>query len=111
MLREVSKLGGVLDKAVAAGANSVYGVSFGVSDPSQLQAEARAKAVADAKARAADLAQLAGVTLGDVQSLSESGAGPGPISAGPLAAMAATTPIQPGALEVTVSVQVTYAIQ
>jgi len=110
-VRDVSQLGAVLDKAVAAGANSVYGVSFGVSDPTKLQDEARAGAVADAKARATSLAQLAGVTLGPVQSLSESGARPGPISAAPMAALSIATPIQPGELEVAASVQVTYAIQ
>jgi len=111
-IRDVSKLGDVLDKAVAAGANNIYGVSFGVDDPSQLQADARAKAMTDAKARAESLAKLAGVTLGDVESITENATVSGPILASAAAGLGGGgTPIQPGQLDVSVSVQVTYAIQ
>ncbi len=55
-VRDVAKLGDVLDKAVAAGANNVYGVTFSVDDPTKLQGMARANAIADAKARAQDRA-------------------------------------------------------
>jgi uncharacterized protein YggE len=114
-VRDVNKLGDVLDKVVAAGANNIYGVSFSVADTSKLQTDARAKAFADAKERAESLARLAGVTLGDVVSMSEV-IGSSPIYEG--ARMAAATglggggaPIQPGELEVDMSVQVTYAIK
>ena len=114
-VRDVSKLGDTLDKAVAAGANNVYGVSFSVDDPSKLQADARAEAVADAKARAQDLAKLAGVNLGDVVSISEVIGGPGPVfSAAAPVAMGmggGGAPIQPGEQQVNISVQVTFAIK
>jgi uncharacterized protein YggE len=113
-VRDVAKLGDVLDKAVAAGANNVYGVSFSVNDPTKLQGMARANAIADAKARAQDLASLTGVTLGDVISVSEViGGGPTPLYAVGAGArsVAAPVPVQPGELEVSMSVQVTYAIK
>jgi uncharacterized protein YggE len=115
-VRDVNKLGDVLDKVVAAGANNVYGVSFSVDDTSKLEADARAKAVADAKARADSLARLTGVTLGDVVSVSEVIGGPGPVyEAARMSAAAGLggggAPIQPGELEVNMSIQVTFAIK
>ena len=113
-VRDVSKLGDVLDKVVTAGANNIYGVNFSVDDPSKLQADARTKAFADAKARAQSLAQLAGVSLGDVVSVSESGSGSSPIMDMKPMAMGlggGGAPIQPGALEVSMNVQVTFAIK
>ena len=114
-VRDVAKLGQVLDEVVAAGANNVYGVNFSVDDTSKLQADARAKAFADEKARAESLARLAGVTLGDVVSVSEVIGGPGPIYEGPRMAAAAGlgggAPIQPGELEVNMSIQVTFTIK
>ena len=112
-VRDVAKLGDVLDKAVAAGANSIYGVNFSVDDPTKLQATARANAIADAKARAQDLAQLTGVTLGDVMSVSEVIGTPGPLYAATMrdTGMGGGAPIQPGELEVAMNVQVTYAIK
>ena len=115
-VRDVAKLGDVLDKAVAAGANNVYGVSFSVDDTSKLEADARAKAFADAKARAESLAKLAGVTLGDVATVSEVIGGPGPVYDGARMSAAAGlggggAPIQPGELEVNTSIQVTFAIK
>ena len=111
-VRDVNKLGDVLEKAVTAGANSVYGVSFSVADTSKLEAEARANAVADAKSRAESLAGLAGVSVGEVLSISEviSSAGPLYERMAVPAAMGGTS-IQPGELEVQVNVQVTYAIR
>ncbi len=114
-VRDVSKLGDILDKAVASGANNIYGVSFSVADTSQLEADARSKAIADAKARAASLAQLAGVSLGDVVNISEVIGGPSPIYSAAGAALGmgggGSPPIQPGQLEVSTSVQVTFGIK
>ena len=113
-VRDVTKLGDVLDKVVAAGANNIYGVNFSVDDSSKLQADARTKAFADAKARAQSLAQLADVSLGDVVSVSEFGSGSSPIMDMKSAAMGlggGGAPIQPGDLEVSMNVQVTFAIK
>lgn len=112
-VRDINQLGDVLDKSVAAGANNIYGVSFSVEDTAKLEADARAKAVADAKARAASLAQLNGLQLGDAVSVSEV------ISAPDTYLMASSAkgmggggaPIQPGELEMSTSIQITYAVK
>ncbi|MCL5995094.1 MAG: SIMPL domain-containing protein [Chloroflexi bacterium] len=112
-VRDVAKLGDVLDKVVDAGANNIYGVNFSVGDTSKLEVDARGKAMQDARARAESLAKLAGVTLGEVVSVSEVIGGPLPYAraAADMAQGGGATPIQPGSLEVNMSVQVTYAIQ
>jgi uncharacterized protein YggE len=113
-VRDVNTLGDVLDKAVAAGANNIYGISFSVDDTTKLQADARAKAVADAKSRAESLAKLAGVTLGDVVSVSEVIGSSVPMYDAPRAAMGmggGGAPVQPGEMEVSMSIQVTFAIK
>jgi hypothetical protein len=112
-VRDIDKLGEVLDEAVSAGANSVYGVYFEVEDTSTLEASARENAIADAKARATSLAQLSGVSVGEVLMISEVVGGPVPLMVERAVAFDAAggTPIQPGEFEVSVSVQVTYAIQ
>ena len=48
-IRDLSGIGSVLDAAIKAGANNIYGISFGVQDTSTLQGQARASAVADAQ--------------------------------------------------------------
>ncbi|RPJ47395.1 MAG: DUF541 domain-containing protein [Chloroflexi bacterium] len=78
-VRDITRLSDVLDRAVASGANSIYGVSFDVSDPTSLEDQAREQAVADAKARAEKLAQLEGVTLGNVILVNETSMNPGPV--------------------------------
>ncbi len=112
-VRDVNQLGDVLDKVVAAGANNIYGVNFSVEDTAKLEADARAKAVADAKSRAEGLAQLNGVQLGEVLTVSEVIGG----SALPMDYGAkgmgggGSTPVQPGELEMSVSIQITYAVK
>lgn len=110
-VRDINKLGDVLDKSVAAGANNIYGVNFSVEDTAKLEADARAKAVADAKSRAASLAQLNGLQLGDVVSVSEviDNSGVYPLMSGAKGMGGGGAPIQPGELEVSMSIQITYA--
>ena len=110
-VRDVNQLGDILDKTVAAGANNIYGVTFNVEDTAKLEADARAKAVADAQARAADLAQLNGVQLGEVLSVSEVVGGAVPLYRAAEGMGGGGTSVQPGELEVSVSLQITYAIK
>ncbi|HSD84155.1 MAG TPA: SIMPL domain-containing protein [Anaerolineae bacterium] len=112
-VRDVNQLGDVLDKAVAAGANNIYGVNFSVEDTTKLEADARTKAVADAKARAESLAQLNGVQLGEVVSVSEVvGGAPVPLYRDAAAGMGGGgTAVQPGELEISTSIQITYAVK
>ena len=74
-VRDLSLVGEVLQKAVDAGANDVHGLSFSVEDPGPLLAEARRKAMRDARNRAATLADAAGVEVGRVVNIRERPAG------------------------------------
>lgn len=117
-IRDINQVSDVLGAVTEAGANSIYGVSFTVADPAALEAEARANAMADAQARAQSLADLAGVSLGDVVLVSEviGQSAPVPYGLGGGAMMAAeqaaSAPgISPGQLSYHVQVQVTYGMQ
>lgn len=110
-VRDVEKAGSMLDALVAAGANQVYGVNLTVSDDQKWQNEARAKAIADAKARAEDFARLTGVALGQVLSVSEVIGGAVPYVAYAERGMGGGGGIAPGELEMSTQVQVTFAIQ
>src|SRR6188472_2704617 len=104
-----AKAGALIDAAVAAGANTVYGPSPSRSDADALYREALAKAVADAGGRAAVLAKAAGRELGRVTAISESGAAAVPVLA--KAAADASTPVESGPQETTASVSVTYELR
>jgi uncharacterized protein len=73
VVREVKKLGGVLDAAVTAGSNTINGISFSVSKPEAMLDEARKKAIADARRKAEIYAVAGGFTLGDIISVTEGG--------------------------------------
>ena len=70
-IRDLDKVGEVIDAAVQAGANNVWGVSFSLEDTDALEIEARKEAVADARARAESLATLNEVEVGEVIAVSE----------------------------------------
>jgi uncharacterized protein YggE len=103
------KAGSLIDSAVAAGANTIYGPSPSRSDADALYREALAKAVDDAAERAAVLAKAAGRDLGRATAISESGAAPMPFAA--KAAADASTPVESGPQETTASVSVTYELR
>ncbi|HEY1317607.1 MAG TPA: SIMPL domain-containing protein [Gaiella sp.] len=103
------KAGSLIDSAVAAGANTVYGPSPSRSDADALYRQALAKAVADAQQRAGILAKAAGRELGKVMAISESGAAPVPVFA--KSAADASTPVESGPQETTASVSVTYELR
>ena len=71
-LRDISLVGEALGASVAAGANSIDGLSYGITDPTALEASARELAVADARNRAEHLAALTGTQLGRVLNIDES---------------------------------------
>jgi hypothetical protein len=114
-IRDLDKVGAILDQASQAGANNIYGISFAVDDPSKLQADARAKAMADAQKRADELARLAGAARGDVLVISEViQSNPVPLfAAAPAALRAADSEpsIEAGELSLRMRVQVVYSIK
>lgn len=118
-IRDLETVETVLGATMEAGANSIYGVTFSLADPSRVESEARKEAVADAKAKAQELATLNGVELGDVMSVSEVIGGRGGYYVGSFreAAMSAGLggggggPIAPGELELTMQLEIVYAVQ
>ncbi|MGK4006229.1 SIMPL domain-containing protein [Sorangium sp. So ce1036] len=111
-IRNLAQVGAVLDAAVAAGANNVWGVSFGLDNTDPLEAQAREKAIADARARAEALARLQGVPLGPVVAISEIIDGGGPVFAAKAAMYdrGAGTPLAPGEVSFSTQVKVVYAL-
>ena len=112
-IRDLNTVGDIIDAAVAAGANNVWGVSFGLEDTEVLEAQAREKAVANARARAESLAELNGVAVGDVIHISEIvGAAPGPVYAeAARAAYGGGAPIEAGEVTFATQIQIVYAMQ
>ncbi len=70
-VRDLNKLGTIMQAALDAGANSVSNVQFGVDETEKLEAEARSAAASDAHARAKLYAEGVGVVLGRIVSIRE----------------------------------------
>lgn len=113
-VREIDKANQVIDTATSKGANTVGGIQLTVDEDKrkQLLQQARELAVKEAKAKAVSLASAAGITLGKIVNVQESG-GVSPI---PMYAKSATglgggegdTQIQPGSTDITTSVTLFY---
>ena len=73
-VRDLARLGDVIDGALGAGATSLDGLTFRVDDPRAAEQEARTAAVAEARERADVLAAAAGVTIAGVHDIVEAGA-------------------------------------
>ena len=97
-VREIVRLGALLDKAISAGANSIYGISFGHDNLSDLLDRARPLAVADARRKAEIYAAAGGAKLGRLMALTEDGGSRPPIafSRAFAAGAPAPTPIEAG---------------
>lgn len=108
-VRDLAKAGAVIDAAVGAGANQVYGPSLSRGDQTELYRQALRAAVADARTRAQALASAANLTLGRITQVVEGGSAPSPMFLGAKAEDSANTPIEAGTQQVVASVQVTFA--
>lgn len=110
-IRDLEQVTTILGAAIEAGANNINSVSFDITDPAEIRSEARQNAVEDAEITAAELAQLNGLTLGDVVSVSEV-VQPGIFydAAAQGVGGGVAGPITPGDVTVTVQLEVTYAI-
>jgi uncharacterized protein YggE len=93
-------------------ATRINSVNYSIEDDSQLVKDARARAFQDAEDRAQQYAQLSGLALGKVISISElAGGGPGPVTAAPAPrAYAAAVPLEPGQQNVGFSVTVVWEL-
>lgn len=112
IVRDLEGLGAILDKSVTVGANTVNGVSFSIADPSELLNEARKAAFADARAKAALYAGVAGAELGDLESITErqdfSGPQPYPMYARAEVQAASAVPVEAGELSFAITVNVSW---
>jgi len=107
-LRDLTRVGALIDLAVSAGANRVLGVQFTVRNRQPAESAALAQAVQDAQRQAVVLAQSLGVVLGPVQQVEGlPGAVPQPYLA---RTFAEAMPVLPGQATVTRSVRVVYRI-
>jgi uncharacterized protein YggE len=111
-IRDLGKLGDVVDGALGAGATNMDGPTFRVADPAPAEREARQRAMADARSRADVLAGAGGLAIEGVSDIVEGGAMPPPspfVKADRMMLAAeAATPVEAGALDVVVTVTVTY---
>ena len=110
-VRDISKVGDLVDASVTAGATSVDGVTFRVEDETTAESRARTAAVVDARAKANALASAAGVTITGVSSIAEVSTSVPYTVAYPAAARdSASTPVQPGTTEIDISVTMVFRI-
>ncbi len=114
-VRELDKLGGVLDQLVGGGANQMHGLTFDVSKAETLKDEARKEAMANALRRAKLLAAASGAEVGEVMQISEdvSYAGPQPVVFGRAKTMAAeaAVPVERGSQDLEARVTVTWKLK
>lgn len=112
-VRDLTKLGAILDSAVTEGSNQIDGLSFDVSNKTALLNEARKKAFADAKAKAELYAEAAGVKLGRLRDLSEQAGAfppPRPMMRMEAAKAQADVPVERGEQELQVNITATWEI-
>ena len=118
-VRDTAKAGDLLTEVGGRGATEVSGLNFTFDNPDAVEAEARDKAIADAKQKAEVLARSLGVSLVRVVSFNENGGYPSPIYYSKDAALGMggaeevrTAPaISVGENKVTSNVSVTYEIR
>jgi len=113
-IRNLDNLGKVLDAVARSGANNIYGVNFDLQDKSDAQSQARKLAVQSAQAQALELAQAAGVELGDLISITTSSSSVTPYYAygiGGGGGMAESVPIASGQMPIEAQVEMTFAIK
>lgn len=120
-IRDVDNTGTIIDNVVAAGGDliKVNSISFSIDDPSVYYAEIREEAMADAKEKAEQLADLADVTLGKPSHVSENSYTPGVVyprasydfEESMSGAAINTTEISPGEMDISITIDVIYTIQ
>ena len=109
-VREIDRVGELLSTAVASGANIVNYMQFDIANRSALESEARDLAVADARARAEQLAATLGLAVGRPVRVVENAGGYYPMYDGLGGGGASVPPISQGMLSVSMSVTITYAL-
>ena len=110
---DLDTVGAMLDALVKAGVNNINGVQFSIKDSKAAKDKAREDAIRDARAKAESMAAAAGVKLGKLKSLSESGgmSRPQPVAYAMEARSASvSTPVSAGEQAISVTVNMSYGI-
>ena len=115
-VRDIDKTGTIIDAVTAVGGDltRIQSISFTVDDTDAYYDEAREKAILDAMAKAEQIASVANVTLGKPIYISEMSSPVPPYPERPYIydeAVGATTPISAGEMEISITVQMVYALQ
>ena len=112
-IRDITKTGEILDKAVSLGVNQGGGITFTNEKPQTVITEARKLAVADAIAKAKVLAEAAGVNLGKVLEIADQSfaAPPMPMQAKSFDRAAGSVPVEAGENAYRVQVNVTFELK
>jgi uncharacterized protein YggE len=108
-MRDVTRVGDILDRLVTAGANEFGGLDFFVSAPSKLLDSVRPQAILDARRKADIYARAAGLELGRAVSIIEEGVAP-PIPLRAAARAAPATPVAPGQETLRATVTVSFEL-
>src|SRR5690606_7483950 len=112
-VRDVAKVGEVLDALVASGANQVNGPSFEIDEPESVYDEARQAALKKAQARAEMYAGSLGLRVRRLVSISEGGGFQPPMPMMKAMAMDArqqSAPVSPGETTLSASLEVVFEI-
>lgn len=114
-VRDLAKLGDILDQVVTLGSNKINGVSFGVDDPADLLDEARKQAMATAITRAKLYTEASGTKLGRVLTINEQTFNRPPQPVFARAAMRApkaeSVPIEAGEQSIEVRISVSWELE
>ena len=116
IIRDLERVGEVIDASIKAGANNIFGIEFLLDDATAARSEARKLAVEAAQANAEELAALTGVQVGRILSISEVVGGAGGFYNNSISSFqlglggADRTPIQLGQLRLTMQLQITYEL-
>jgi uncharacterized protein YggE len=109
-VRNLAKIGAVIDAAVDAGANQVSGPNLVRSSATALYRAALRAAIADARGKARTIAAASGLHIRRITDVSESSAAPSPMPLTAKASADASTPVETGSTLVEATVTVTFAV-
>lgn len=113
-VRDLARLGDILDQAVTLGANEGSGISFSVSDAERRKDEARRKAVENATHRARLLAEASGAKLGPVLTIAEEvihSPQPRTVVMGRASMSVDSVPIESGSETLSVRVEMSFSLE
>jgi uncharacterized protein YggE len=113
-MRDLTKLGDLLDATVSSGANNINSIQFDVADKTGALSQARLAAVTDARKQADELTKATNVSLGEVQTISyyDSTA---PITVqyakADMVNAASSVPISAGSMQISTTVTIVYGLK